>query len=62
MIERRIVGPDCMQDIYFAIGMWGLAVVTVVAYLVRTMLRGRARFARTDADGGSVFLSKRAME
>ena len=51
-----------MQDIYFAIGMWGVAVVTVVAYLVRTMLRGRARFARTDADGGSIFLSKRAME
>ena len=36
--------------------------VTVVAYLVRALLRGRARFARADADGGSVFLDKRAME
>jgi len=48
--------------LYFALVMWGIALVTVVAYLVRALLRGRARFARTDADGGSVFLDKRAME
>ncbi len=49
-------------DLYFALVMWGIALVTVAAYLVRALLRGRARFARTDADGGSVFLDKRAME
>ena len=49
-------------DLYFGLVMWGIALVTVVAYLVRALLRGRARFARTDADGGSVFLDKRAME
>jgi hypothetical protein len=51
-----------MRDIYFSIGMWGLLAVVVTAFVVRTWVRGRARFARTDADGGSVFLSKRAME
>jgi CDP-diacylglycerol--glycerol-3-phosphate 3-phosphatidyltransferase len=51
-----------MEDIYFSIAMWAIAATTVAAFVVRTLLRGRVRFARTDADGGSVFLSKRAME
>jgi CDP-diacylglycerol--glycerol-3-phosphate 3-phosphatidyltransferase len=32
------------------------------AYLLRSALVGRRRHARTDADGGSVFLNKRTME
>jgi CDP-diacylglycerol--glycerol-3-phosphate 3-phosphatidyltransferase len=51
-----------MRDIYFAIGMWAFALGVVVAYVVRTMMRGRARSERTDADGGSVFLGKGVME
>ncbi len=51
-----------IKDIYFASGMWILAVVVPGIYLVRTLLKGRARHARTDADGGSVFLSKASME
>jgi CDP-diacylglycerol--glycerol-3-phosphate 3-phosphatidyltransferase len=51
-----------IKDIYFAGGMWVLAVVVPGIYLVRTLLKGRARHARTDADGGSVFLSKSSME
>ena len=31
-------------------------------YLLRSAIVGRRRHARTDADGGSVFLGKRAME
>lgn len=42
--------------------MWTLALGVVVAYLVRAWKRGRARFARTDADGGSAFLNKPTME
>src|SRR5581483_2653881 len=45
-------------DLYFALVMWGIAIVTVLAYVARALLRGRARFARADADGGSVFLDK----
>jgi CDP-diacylglycerol--glycerol-3-phosphate 3-phosphatidyltransferase len=51
-----------MRDIYFAIGMAVLVGVVVTTYLVRTHLRGRARHARSEADGGSVFLHKAAME
>jgi CDP-diacylglycerol---glycerol-3-phosphate 3-phosphatidyltransferase len=40
-----------------------LLVASVVgSYLLRTLFHGRARQARTDDDGGSVFLSKAAME
>ncbi|HTA20142.1 MAG TPA: CDP-alcohol phosphatidyltransferase family protein [Polyangia bacterium] len=51
-----------IKDIYFASGMWIIAVVVPTIYLVRTHLKGRARHARTDADGGSVFLNKASME
>ncbi len=51
-----------IRDIYFAIGMWAFSLLSVVVYTVRMMVRGRARSARTDADGGSVFLGKRVME
>jgi CDP-diacylglycerol--glycerol-3-phosphate 3-phosphatidyltransferase len=49
-------------DLFFSLGMWALLIGFAVLYLIRSALRGRARFARTDADGGSVFLSKRIME
>jgi phosphatidylglycerophosphate synthase len=51
-----------MRDIYFALGGIAVLAVTVVAYLIRLAVRGRTRFDRTEADGGSVFLGKRAME
>jgi CDP-diacylglycerol--glycerol-3-phosphate 3-phosphatidyltransferase len=51
-----------MRDIYFSIAMWTVAAVVVSAYLFRTWRRGRARFDRTDADGGSIFLNKGTME
>ena len=34
----------------------------LAVYLLRSAIVGRRRHARTDADGGSVFLGKRAME
>ena len=51
-----------MRDIYFSIFMFVLVVVTVGSYVVRARIIGRARHARTDADGGSVFLNKASME
>src|SRR3954447_11589939 len=51
-----------MRDIHFAVFMLSLPVLVVPVYLGRALLRGRARHARTDADGGSVFLHKAAME
>jgi len=51
-----------IKDIYFAIGMFLLAVVVPGIYLMRAALKGRARHARTEADGGSKFLNKAAME
>src|SRR5260221_12809270 len=50
------------RDIHFAFGMLGLVVVVTSVYLVRAFARGRARHERTEADGGSVFLHKSAME
>ena len=47
----------------------GIAIANIVfffgllgAYLLRSALIGRRRHARSDADGGSVFLNKRTME
>lgn len=54
--------PMQLRDVHFSIGMAILVVVVPGIYLVRTLVRGRARQARTDADGGSVFLHKAAME
>jgi CDP-diacylglycerol--glycerol-3-phosphate 3-phosphatidyltransferase len=51
-----------MRDLYFSIGMFALVVVTVTTYFIRAWILGRARHSRTDADGGSVFLNKAAME
>jgi CDP-diacylglycerol--glycerol-3-phosphate 3-phosphatidyltransferase len=51
-----------MQDVYFSFGMLALVILVPAAYVARSLARGRARQARTDADGGSVFLHKAAME
>jgi CDP-diacylglycerol---glycerol-3-phosphate 3-phosphatidyltransferase len=51
-----------MRDVYFSYFMFGLVVVTISAYIIRARFVGRARHARTDADGGSVFLNKASME
>lgn len=51
-----------MRDLYFAFGMIGFVVAVFLLYGVRAMFHGRARHARLDADGGSVFLNKATME
>jgi CDP-diacylglycerol--glycerol-3-phosphate 3-phosphatidyltransferase len=51
-----------MADLFIALGMIGIFAVLVVAYTLRTVLAGRVRHARTDADGGSAFLNKPTME
>jgi len=51
-----------ISDLHFAIGAFALVGVVGALYLVRTIRKGRARHARTDADGGSVFLGKAPME
>jgi CDP-diacylglycerol--glycerol-3-phosphate 3-phosphatidyltransferase len=51
-----------MRDLYFSLGMIGLVITLVVTYGLRALIHGRARHARTDADGGSVFLNKATME
>jgi CDP-diacylglycerol--glycerol-3-phosphate 3-phosphatidyltransferase len=54
--------PMQLQDVHFAIAMTILLAAILVLYGARLLARGRARHARTDADGGSVFLHKGAME
>jgi CDP-diacylglycerol---glycerol-3-phosphate 3-phosphatidyltransferase len=51
-----------MQDLYVSIFMFAVTGAAVLLYLVRALLHGRARHTRTEADGGSVFLNKAAME
>jgi CDP-diacylglycerol--glycerol-3-phosphate 3-phosphatidyltransferase len=50
------------SDLDVAVGGFGLMAVAVGIYVVRSARKGRARHARTDADGGSVFLGKSVME
>ena len=51
-----------MADLVIALGMIGIFAVLVAAYALRTVIAGRVRHARTDADGGSLFLNKPTME
>jgi phosphatidylglycerophosphate synthase len=52
------VNSEIICSIVFLTALVGLA----AAYLVRVARRGRARHARSDADGGSVFVGKSVME
>jgi phosphatidylglycerophosphate synthase len=49
-------------DLYVAIANIVFFFGLLGAYLLRTAIIGRRRHARSDADGGSVFLNKRTME
>ena len=51
-----------MRDLQVSLGLFGLVAALLASYGVRTLFHGRARNARTDADGGSVFLNKATME
>jgi CDP-diacylglycerol--glycerol-3-phosphate 3-phosphatidyltransferase len=54
------MGP--VADLTIAIANIGFFLCVLAVYLLRSAIVGRRRHARTDADGGSVFLGKRAME
>jgi CDP-diacylglycerol--glycerol-3-phosphate 3-phosphatidyltransferase len=49
-------------DLYIAVANIVFFFGLLGAYLIRIALVGRRRHARTDADGGSLFLNKRTME
>ena len=51
-----------MFDLYIAIANIVFFFGLLGVYLLRSAIVGRRRTARTDADGGSVFLNKRTME
>jgi CDP-diacylglycerol---glycerol-3-phosphate 3-phosphatidyltransferase len=51
-----------MRDLHCSLGLFGLVAALFASYGVRTLLHGRVRNPRTDADGGSVFLNKATME
>jgi len=49
-------------DLYVAISNIAFFFTLLGAYLIRSAIIGRRRHARTESDGGSVFLNKRTME
>lgn len=51
-----------MRDITFSYAMLVLAGATMGPYGARILFWGRARHARVDTDGGSIFVNKRFME
>ena len=51
-----------MSDLAIAIGEISFFFALLFVYLVRSALVGRVRHARTEADGGSVFVNKTTME
>ncbi len=51
-----------MSDLYVSIGETSFFVSALLIYLLRSALVGRVRHARTEADGGSVFVNKTTME
>ena len=51
-----------MSDLYVSIAETSFFVSALLIYLLRSALVGRVRHARTEADGGSVFVNKTTME
>ncbi len=51
-----------MSDLGVSIALATFSLAVVLTYLVRVALSGRARHARCEADGGSLFLGKSVME
>ena len=51
-----------MSDLYISIAVTSFFVSALLVYLLRSALVGRVRHARTEADGGSVFVNKTTME
>lgn len=51
-----------MRDVDWSYGILGLLVLSLAIYSTRTLLRGRARNARVDQDGGSLLVTKGFME
>ncbi|HXU02258.1 MAG TPA: CDP-alcohol phosphatidyltransferase family protein [Polyangia bacterium] len=51
-----------MADLYIAIANITFFFALLGAYLLRSAIVGRRRHARTESDGGSLFLNKRTME
>ena len=51
-----------MADLYLSIVLISLFFGLAIVYAVRAILIGRVAHARTDADGGSIFVNKAAME
>lgn len=49
-------------DAFNAVGLIGLAGAVCVAYLLRALIRGRAKYDRVDRQGGSLLLGKGMME
>ncbi len=51
-----------MADLYVSIAVTSFFVAALIVYLLRAVIVGRVRHARTEADGGSVFVNKTTME
>jgi phosphatidylglycerophosphate synthase len=51
-----------VADLYISIAVTSFFVAALIIYLLRAVLVGRVRHARTEADGGSVFVNKTTME
>lgn len=49
-------------DLWFALALWGVAGCVALAYTIRSLFFGRARYDRVDKQGGSALLSKNIMQ
>jgi CDP-diacylglycerol---glycerol-3-phosphate 3-phosphatidyltransferase len=51
-----------VADLYISIAVTSFFVAALIIYLLRAVIVGHVRHARTEADGGSVFVNKTTME
>jgi CDP-diacylglycerol--glycerol-3-phosphate 3-phosphatidyltransferase len=51
-----------VSDLYVSLGVTCFFSAALLVYFLRSLLIGRVRHARTEADGGSLFLNKPTME
>lgn len=57
-----ITFADLNGDLLYSFALFGVAFLLILSYAAKALIRGKARFDRTDKEGGSALLSKGMME
>ena len=57
-----ITFADLNGDLLYSFALFGVAFLLILSYAAKSLIQGKARYDRTDKEGGSALLSKGMME